>query len=70
METAAVAQVARQNGLAWAAVRMISDTAEAVDAGAVLEYLASGGAKALSSILRETIDRLLNREPQVLSYQT
>jgi adenosylhomocysteine nucleosidase len=70
METAAVAQVARQNGLAWAAVRMISDTAEAVDAGAVLAYLASGGAKALSSILRETIDRLLNREPQVLSCQT
>lgn len=70
METAAVAQVARQNGLAWAAVRMISDTAEAVDAGAVLAYLASGGARALSSVLRETIDRLLNREPQLLSYQT
>jgi hypothetical protein len=49
---------------------MISDTADAVDAGAVLAYLASGGAKALSSILRETIDRLLNREPQVLSCQT
>jgi adenosylhomocysteine nucleosidase len=70
METAAVAQVARQNGLAWAAVRMISDTAEAVDAKAVLEYLTSSGAKALSSILRETIDELLNRGPQLPSPTT
>lgn len=60
METAAVAQVARQNGLAWAAVRMISDTAEGVDAGAAMEYLTSTGARALSSIVRETIDRILD----------
>jgi nucleoside phosphorylase len=64
METAAVAQVARQNGLSWAAVRMISDTADAVDAAAVLAYLTSSGAEALSSVLRETIDRLLGRGPQ------
>ena len=64
METAALAQVARQNGVAWAAVRMISDTAENVDAGAVFDYLTTGAAKALSSIMRETIDRLLDREPQ------
>jgi hypothetical protein len=63
METAAVAQVARQNGLAWAAVRMISDTADAVDVTAVLDYLTSSGAKALSYILRETIDRLLAKGP-------
>lgn len=67
---AAVAQVARQTGLAWAAVRMISDTADDVDAEAVLEYLASSGAKALSSILRETIDQILDREPQLSSHPT
>lgn len=61
METAALAQVARQNG---AAIRMISDTAENVDADAVFEYLATGAAQALSAITRETIDRLLDREPQ------
>jgi adenosylhomocysteine nucleosidase len=60
METAAIAQVARQNEVAWAAVRMISDTAEDVEAEAVFEYLTTGGAKALSSIMRETIDRLLD----------
>jgi adenosylhomocysteine nucleosidase len=70
METAALAQVARQNGLAWAAVRMISDTADDVDAQAVLEYLTSSGPKALSSIIRETIDRILDREPQSLSRPT
>ena len=62
METAAVAQVARQNGRAWAALRMISDTADAVDAEAVFDYLTSSGARALSSILRETIDRILDGE--------
>ena len=62
METAAMAQVARQNGLAWAAVRMISDTADDVDPGAVLDYLTSGGATALSSILRETIDRIMDSD--------
>jgi len=50
--------------------RPFPGTAEAVDAEAVLEYLTSSGAKALSSMLRETIDRLLNREPQLLSHQT
>ena len=64
METAAVAQVARQNGLPWAAVRMISDTADAVDAAAVLAYLTSSGAEALSSVLHEAIDRLSGRAPQ------
>lgn len=70
METAALAQVARQNGLAWAAVRMISDTADDVDTQAVLEYLTSSGAKALSSVIRETIDRILDREPPSLSRST
>lgn len=63
METAALAQVARQNGIAWAAVRMIYN-ADDVDDQAVLEYLTSGGAMALSSIIRETIDRILDSEPQ------
>jgi adenosylhomocysteine nucleosidase len=53
METAAIAQVAHQNGIPWAAVRMISDAAdERFDVGEVLGFGVDVAADLFDQIVR------------------
>jgi adenosylhomocysteine nucleosidase len=59
METAAVAQVANQNGIPWAAVRMTSDAA---DETFNLDEVLSFGAETASSVFDKILRRLL-RDP-------
>jgi nucleoside phosphorylase len=52
METAAIAQVAHQNGIAWAALRMTSDAAdESFDLNAVLGFGVNTAADLFDQIL-------------------
>ena len=59
METAAVAQVAHQNGLPWSAVRVISDFAdEAFDLRGVIGFGTSTAANLFESIIQAVADEL------------
>ena len=59
METAAVAQVAFQNGVPWGAIRLVSDDAdEMFDAGEVIEYSRETASHVIAAILLETSARL------------
>jgi adenosylhomocysteine nucleosidase len=59
METAAVAQVAHQNGLPWSAVRVISDFAdEAFDLRGVIGFGTSTAANLFESIIQSVVDEL------------
>jgi len=59
METAAVAQVAHQNGLPWSALRVISDFAdEAFDLRGVIGFGTSTAANLFESIIQSVVDEL------------
>jgi len=59
METAAVAQVAHQNGLPWSALRVISDSAdETFDLRGVIGFGVSTAAKLFESIIQAVADEL------------
>jgi len=59
METAAVAQVAFQNGVPWGAIRLVSDDAdEMFDADEVIEYSRETASHMIAAILLETSARL------------
>jgi len=59
METAAVAQVAHQNGLAWSAVRVMSDAAdETFDLRGVIGFGVSTAANLFESIIQAVVDEL------------
>ena len=59
METAAVALVARLNGVPWSAVRITSDAAdESFEVGAVLEFGAATAADLFESIIRSLVSEL------------
>ena len=60
METAAVAQVAHQNGVPWAALRITSDAA---DETFNLEEVLGARVKAASEVFERTSGRLLDRLP-------
>lgn len=62
METAAVAAVARSNGIAWTAIRMISDSADdEFDPAEVLSYCETHGATAMAHAVRLTLAALRKR---------
>lgn len=59
METAAVAQVAHQNGLPWSALRVISDFAdEAFDLRGVIGFGVSTAADLFERIIQSVVDEL------------
>ena len=59
METAAVAQVAHQNGLAWSALRVMSDAAdETFDLRGVIGFGVSTAANLFESIIQAVVDEL------------
>jgi len=58
METAAVGQVAHQNAIPWAAVRMISDAA---DESVAVEEIVSFGHEVASEVLADVVVRLAAR---------
>jgi adenosylhomocysteine nucleosidase len=59
METAAIAQTAFQNETPWAAIRMVSDSAdESLDASEVLAYCQTVGTARLSEIVLAMIEQL------------
>jgi adenosylhomocysteine nucleosidase len=62
METAAIAQTALQNATPWAAVRMVSDSAdESLDASEVLAYCQTVGATTLRGIVLRMVEQLSAR---------
>ena len=59
METAAVAQVAHQNGLPWAAVRVTSDSAdESFNLEEVIDFGVKTAGELFARVIRETLDEL------------
>jgi nucleoside phosphorylase len=59
METAALAQVAHQNGIPWAALRMISDAAdEKFNLGEVLGFSVDTAANLFDQIVRAFLKAL------------
>jgi adenosylhomocysteine nucleosidase len=59
METAAVAQVAHQNGVPWSALRVISDSAdETFDLRRVIGFGVGTAAKLFESIIQAVVDEL------------
>lgn len=59
METAAVAQVAHQNGLPWAAVRVTSDSAdETFNLEEVIDFGVKTAGELFARVIRETLDEL------------
>ena len=59
METAAVAQVAHQNGVPWSAVRITSDSAdESFDLKGVIGFGADTAANVFDSIIQAVLDEL------------
>jgi adenosylhomocysteine nucleosidase len=59
METAAIAQTALQNATPWAAVRMVSDSAdESLDASEVLAYCQTVGTTTLRGVVLRMVEQL------------
>jgi nucleoside phosphorylase len=60
METAAVAQVAQQNGLPWCALRMTSDSA---DESFNLDHVISFGINTAADLFDQIISAFLTKQP-------